>query len=396
MLIFPYKYQGIKAILLFLLLLSPFFQRKETIVVSKKLLIWGYVYVFSNLFSICYGVFLSNPAPYVYVLIYCLWPLIFVYLTLLISKSYFYSLISCMRYCLFVILIMGIFAFLMFNLTLMKEGEILGYDATIRPGFPFIAISGGAVTSVIFLYFFFFSLFLVTRKLVKLDWINITLGVFYIFFTSRRVIFLNFFLAFFFVFLLIRFLNQNKRTELITVYKKKVCFMFFILSIIVVFSLFYGLVDFEAIGDFLDNTIGNDNNDPRIAQFESLIAGWVEKPLLGNGTGVNASVIRSDIPGTYELSYIAMLFERGIIGMLIFVTQYLILMFWSIQGLKKSIVECRYVLSLIVAVNLFMIANATNPYLGAFDHIWFLFLPIVIINLSKDNKNENLCLNKSL
>lgn len=59
-----------------------------------------------------------------------------------------------MRYCLFVILIMGIFAFLMFNLTLMKEGEILGYDATIRPGFPFIAISGGAVTSVIFLYFF--------------------------------------------------------------------------------------------------------------------------------------------------------------------------------------------------------------------------------------------------
>ncbi|MCS2724756.1 hypothetical protein NXW08_15425 [Bacteroides uniformis] len=42
----------------------------------------------------------------------------------------------------------------------MKEGEILGYDATIRPGFPFIAISGGAVTSVIFLYFFsslFFS-----------------------------------------------------------------------------------------------------------------------------------------------------------------------------------------------------------------------------------------------
>lgn len=71
-------------------------------------------------------------------------------------------------------------------------------------------------------------------------------------------------------------------------------------------------------------------------------------------------------------------------------------MFWSIQGLKKSIVECRYVLSLIVAVNLFMIANATNPYLGAFDHICFLFLPIVIINLSKDNKNENLCLNKSL
>lgn len=113
--------------------------------------------------------------------------------------------------------------------------------------------------------------------------------------------------------------------------------MFFILSIIVVFSLFYGLVDFEAIGDFLDNTIGNDNNDPRIAQFESLIAGWVEKPLLGNGTGVNASVIRSDIPGTYELSYIAMLFERGIIGMLIFVTQYLILMFWSIQGLKNRL-----------------------------------------------------------
>lgn len=277
----------------------------------------------------------------------------------------------------------------------MQEGTLMGYDATIRPGFPFVAISGGAITSVIFVYFFFFSFYLVATRLTKLDWINVVLGVFYIFFTSRRVLFINFLLSFVFVFLLILIMNRKVKIELFKTFKCKAYFMFCFLAIIVVVSLLFDFVDFLEIGEFVDSAVG-DNSDPRVVQFKSLMFGWSEKPIFGNGTGVNAGVVRSNIPGVYELSYVAMLFERGIIGTLVFVLQYLILMYWSIQSLKKGKIDCKYILSLIIAVNLFMIANATNPYLGAFDHIWFLFLPFVIIRLSENSKNENMCLGESL
>lgn len=37
----------------------------------------------------------------------------------------------------------------------------------------------------------------------------------------------------------------------------------------------------------------------------------------------------------------------------------------------------------------FLIANATNPYLQTFGHLWTIFLPIALINLWLLSKDEH-------
>lgn len=97
-------------------------------------------------------------------------------------------------------------------------------------------------------------------------------------------------------------------------YKKKISIVFILLFFIFILVQSFEVFDFTELMNFVESAIGDDNTDPRIDQLHSLIIGWEEAPLLGKGSGINASVVRSDLPGTYELSYVALLFERGIIG----------------------------------------------------------------------------------
>ena len=79
-----------------------------------------------------------------------------------------------------------------------------------------------------------------------------------------------------------------------------------------------------------------------------------------------------------------MLFERGVFGFFVFAILYIVLMYWSISCLNKKVISIIDTFPLIVAVNLFMIANATNPYLNAFDYIWFLFILLTVVRLSNE------------
>lgn len=400
MLVLPYKFQMIKALLLFFFLVYTviLIVKKKLIVTSTKEIIqWILLYVISNIFFIFYGIVLDNPAPFVYINIYFVWPILFTFILILVGKNSFYGIIKCMRYSLLVILLCGIFAFVKFNLEFMQEGISLGFIATIRPGYPFIAISGGAVTNMIFLYFFFLSLCILQPKsATMIDWCNLILGIFFAFFTSRRAILLDFVLSFIFIGIFVCFLKRKERAESFRSFFKisgwLMVFIIFIIFCIYSFEVFE-LNDFV---DFTSSAAGSDNSDPRVTQAWALLDGWMNRPLFGNGTGINASVVRSDLPGTYELTYLAMLFERGLIGTSVFWLQYLMLNYWGIKCLKKKIIPSRYIISLLVALNLFMIANASNPYLGSFDHIVFLLLIFTVINISNKKLHEDWCFNKSL
>ena len=88
----------------------------------------------------------------------------------------------------------------------------------------------------------------------------------------------------------------------------------------------------------------------------------------------------------YELTYVALLFQTGIIGVL----AYLGLLFWPVykgaQLLKKTNEEAGlFIIPSIVGCACFLIANATNPYLQSYDFMWALFLPIAIINFFMKN-----------
>lgn len=117
-------------------------------------------------------------------------------------------------------------------------------------------------------------------------------------------------------------------------------------------------------------------------QGDALLADWMRRPLLGHGLGAGTHVVRNlDQPWAYELSYAALLFQTGIVGILIYGSAVL-WVFWAgikiVRALPRS---ASIVLPLLAGLAGFLIANGTNPYLAKFDYLWVIFLPIAAINI---------------
>ncbi|HLF99954.1 MAG TPA: hypothetical protein VI916_05750 [Acidimicrobiia bacterium] len=120
----------------------------------------------------------------------------------------------------------------------------------------------------------------------------------------------------------------------------------------------------------------------RSLQFEALWSGWSNSPLIGQGLGAVApDVIRSsEQPWAYELSYVALLFTTGVVG----VTAYAYGIAWIFRQAGTMIREhsewSPTLLALLVGMTGMLVANFTNPYLAKFDLLWTIFLPIGVIN----------------
>lgn len=156
---------------------------------------------------------------------------------------------------------------------------------------------------------------------------------------------------------------------------------FFCLSSVYRVSLSGMAQRFTAGFDFSATTT-DDNANIRHAQAHALIAGWMDKPLLGAGHGVPAygSIRSQESPWTYELYYLALLYQTGLVGFTAY-TSGIVWIFW--QGLK--IVRAGGYLSNYMAASLtglssILIANATNPYLPSADGMWAIFIPLALIN----------------
>jgi len=125
----------------------------------------------------------------------------------------------------------------------------------------------------------------------------------------------------------------------------------------------------------------------RQAQYTSMMSEWANSPLIGTGLGGVASYIRNaEQPWTYELSYVALLYHTGFIGMLIYSA-----------GILWTYVQCYFVLRtdeklglymgpVLIGTTCFLIGNASNPYFEKYDYLWVLFLPVAIINIHLLNK----------
>lgn len=125
----------------------------------------------------------------------------------------------------------------------------------------------------------------------------------------------------------------------------------------------------------------------RMNQIEDLLKTWMKKPLLGWGDSANSmNIIRSNVSGAYEMTYFALLMQRGIVGFAIYWGQ-VIWMFRKLIAIVKKKEEFVYeTFGIMIGLSAFLIANATNPYLQSFDRLIILFLPLALINM--DVKKE--------
>lgn len=378
LMLFPFKFQLLK---LLLITLTIWVTRKN-LCVKQKLILWTIFFVILNICSITYGLINGNPGVVYYIPIYLLWPILFLVWSGCMNRELLHTLLNVCWYCTWMIIILGLIAFLKLNIEMNLSGSFLMFEASIRPGFPFIAISSPLVTTFLFWYFFFFTLILVNCE--KIDYKKsffILLGVIFIFATSRRVILVSFIMIFILILLMLSHLNESKKIKL------RVYNSIFIISVFVLSSLYVaiacGLMDNGSMMEFFNKT-SEASDSERILQLNSLLEGWMDSPVFGQGTGVNAKIIRSNIPGTYELTYFAKLFETGLIGIVIYFWLWGFLFYWTYRCVYYKFIPSKYIIALLSAMTIFMISNSTNPYLGAFDYMWFMYIPFAIINVTQN------------
>lgn len=128
----------------------------------------------------------------------------------------------------------------------------------------------------------------------------------------------------------------------------------------------------------------------RYLQAVALWDGWMTNPWFGHGHGSVAGVIRSsEMPWAYELTYLALLFHTGVIGVLLYGACIGWIYWQGILVIRKSNTYGSYMVAVLTGATCFLIANMTNPYLAKFDFMWIVFLPLAIINLHLLEKDKN-------
>ena len=132
----------------------------------------------------------------------------------------------------------------------------------------------------------------------------------------------------------------------------------------------------SSIFDFKEN----ESNLLRVYQYEALLRGIVDSPIFGQGAGAVADYVRSvEQPWAYELYYVALIFQYGILGFGLYVLGVLMICWHLISAINqkgRASFESYYFSGFVS----FMLATGSNPYLAKFDFMWLIFIPYAMIN----------------
>lgn len=410
----PSLYKIVSYILFFLMLFSPFafieikmvfisflvisillylLIYKEKIKISKSILLWFSIFIFHGFFFSYFGLLngaaVSNVAKFSTIAV--LWPVVFLFFCFYKTDEKYlfklYKVIEVALICISIYVIYKVLSIFGFLPTYDIYGDTEGRELMFNDGN--IELSIPAATTLMFIVPSVITLYLLTKekRLIPI----ILLAFIAVILTSRRALLLSVIvtplicLCFSFFFLkkqAVKLLNK----QILSMYLMVFVFFLIIFIVLAQLKVFDFKVFFSMILEGFDFS-GNNSSDPgamiRADQFTLLMKSWSEKPFLGWGYGsVSEYIIRSDeTPFIYELSYIALLFQTGIVGFVI----YMSLIFWifyKFYKLRNSIdlIMNKYNISILVGLTTFLLANATNPYLYAFDHMWTLFYPLLILN----------------
>lgn len=156
------------------------------------------------------------------------------------------------------------------------------------------------------------------------------------------------------------------------------------------FSVYFNSQYPEAFESFYQriNLINSELDDsPRLIQSKELIKSVAEKPLMGHGYGAVTNIVRSDTrPWVYELTYIQMLFNMGIILFTFVITNFLYYIFKTIKRIK-TVTDYNFHTSLLCGAICIFLGSITNPYLASFDFMFVLIIMPYIIQYSYNSKN---------
>jgi len=143
-----------------------------------------------------------------------------------------------------------------------------------------------------------------------------------------------------------------------------------------------GITDRLSVGFDFSPTTADQGANERRKQFHVLFTEWKENPKFGAGHGSPAygSIRSGKSPWSYELYYMALLYQTGLLG----VAAYAAGLFWiywmGVRVIRSGGYMSALMVAALVGMSSILIANATNPYLDGFDAMWAIFFPLALIN----------------
>lgn len=404
----PFQYQIIKVILIILLFLYgilDFFFSKKYIKFSTN---WYILYFIYTLSFFLMGI-LKNFEVFKFYFVSTLGSIIIYFILFNIPKFINIDILKKIEYIyIYAFFINFLFYFLMYihyNYysfspilidNIVKIGKIIEIQ---RPGqYNKITVSSSFLVPASFIIPYLTSkYFLEVKKnyIFRLFCWDIVFIIFFII-SLRKIQFIIFILTNIFLFIIVKFLaNKNIRSE-INNYLKWSILIFFILIFI---NSKYKIYDFSNLISYVLRSFNYSSENTsysgvfeRKIQFSSLMEGFLSNLqtfLIGKGIGSNANVIRSNIPGGYELTYIAMLFQRGIIGTMLYFIFILSFFYKYVKFLssKQYLDDTKiYVIKYGLGFLGIFLASATNPAFESVEYSWMIFINIFVISILERNK----------
>lgn len=400
--IFPAALQSYKLVLLSILmvvLLAYAVTTRIRLPLKKEILFFALVYSVFGLTWSLYGELVSNPGALRVVTVMVIYPLLFTLIGVFWQNDKIVFIQKVMIWIGFA-LVASLMTYL-----LSASGSISGgyynfmqgiydYKSVFDQGEGYLLFTHPSVSSLLF-----FIPFLMVFAFLKpgsnlFIFLIFLLMVILVVMTGRRAFFLSFgfSLAFFFfvyVFYFKKSVGSISKNKLV------------LAGIFTFFASLYLIINFEELnlqvylkGFFSIFDFSSDvSNLERTNQFFSLLSGITESPLLGSGAGAAADYSRSkDQPWVYELSYVALIFQYGILGFLFYLIGVLYIFFRLLIIIKDRNSSNNlklFVFAYMCGMVSFLVANSTNPYLAKFDYMWVLFLPVAIINSHLIEKGLN-------
>lgn len=389
-----------KIVLIVILLISIILSRVifNKLNVTREVFLWYMIFIFHGIFFTFLSFMYGNNSYYILrtTTYNIIWPVLYLVFTIGLYKKttliFFIKIIIIANFLISLYLIgsaltlLHVLPQLSFFTFSMAE---LDYDTFAG----LVKIEIPAVISMMFTVPFVISLTILSEKksFGFKKWflyVSVLLSIVATICNVRRALILNIFLGIFFTVIFSLWATASGRRVLTKNLLKMTFGGLIILTLVIVAIERSGIIDVSLVFQKFSSAFGSEQNvDASVAtrydQFDLLVKSWLQKPLFGHGHGaVSDFIIRSyEKPWLYELSYAALLFQTGIIGL----TVYFLLLGWPIykglQLLKKGNSETALlVIPVIVGCACFLIANGTNPYLQSYDDMWALFLPVAIVN----------------
>jgi len=399
MLFAPTQFQAVKLPLLIIVLLAVLYRiiKNRKMMIHKEIFILLLFYISVGLSFSLLGLLNSAPGAIKVMTSYIIWPVVYILFISAIDDIEKLDKLYVTMYIATIAIMLYILYFTSYYAGLIPEHLYIEIFDDKRQGISFsgdgMEISVFSLSSLLFLipfwitYLYIWPKKQISRYIKKKNLIILVIfGCLIVLISGRRGLLFVVAIAPMFI-MFFDFFNSN--TTLSKKIMNSISFIFlatFIASLILIYiTFYYGFDIISAYDNFMTGFYFSDDDSAssRSKQFFALLEKWFDRPILGYGHGAaNYAYLRSsDQPWAYELSYIALLFQTGIVGIISYSIGILWIFWRGIYILKSNSQLGVYMLPLLVGMSCFLVANATNPYLLKFDFIWVLFLPISIINL---------------